>query len=129
MKISTRGRYALIIMIYLAKNYDNDTYITLKEISEIEDISLKYLEKIISLLTKAKLVDTLRGASGGYKLNRKPEDYSVLEIIKASEGPIRTVDCDNNCTKKDTCISKKLWCDLDNTLNDFFDNKTLKDLL
>ena len=129
MKISTRGRYALIIMIYLAKNYDSNNYITLKEISEKENISLKYLEKIIALLTKAKLVETLRGASGGYKLNKKPEDYSVLEIIKASEGPIRTVDCDNKCDKKDTCISKKLWCDLDNTLNEFFDNKTLKDLL
>ena len=129
MKISTRGRYALIIMIYLAKNYDSNNYITLKEISEKENISLKYLEKIIALLTKAKLVETLRGASGGYKLNKKPEDYSVLEIIKASEGPIRTVDCDNKCDKKDTCISKKLWCDLDNTLNEFFENKTLKDLL
>jgi Rrf2 family protein len=129
MKISTRGRYALIIMIYLAKNFENGNYITLKEISEKEDISLKYLEKIIALLTKAKLVETLRGAQGGYKLNKSPEEYSVLEIIKASEGPIKTVDCDNNCTKKDTCISKKLWCDLDNTLNEFFDNKTLKDLL
>ena len=129
MKISTRGRYALIIMIYLAKNYESNNYITLKEISEKEDISLKYLEKIIALLTKAKLVETLRGASGGYRLNKSPEEYSVLEIIKASEGPIRTVDCDNNCTKKDTCISKKLWCDLDNTLNEFFDNKSLKDLL
>jgi DNA-binding IscR family transcriptional regulator len=58
-------------------------------------------------------------------LNKK----KILEIIKASEGPIKTVDCDNNCDKKDTCISKKLWCDLDNTLNEFFDNKTLKDLL
>jgi Rrf2 family protein len=129
MKISTRGRYALIIMIYLAKNYESNNYITLKEISEKEDISLKYLEKIMALLTKAKLVETLRGASGGYRLNKIPEEYSVLEIIKASEGPIKTVDCDNNCTKKDTCISKKLWCDLDNTLNEFFDNKTLKDLL
>ena len=129
MKISTRGRYALIIMIYLAKNFENGNYITLKEISEKEDISLKYLEKIIALLTKAKLVETLRGAQGGYKLNKSPEEYSVLEIIKASEGPIKTVDCDNNCTKKDTCISKKLWCDLNNTLNEFFDNKTLKDLL
>ena len=129
MKISTRGRYALIIMIYLAKNYESNNYITLKEISEKEDISLKYLEKIIALLTKAKLVETLRGASGGYRLNKSPDEYSVLEIIKASEGPIKTVDCDNNCTKKDTCISKKLWCDLDNTLNEFFDNKTLKDLL
>lgn len=129
MKISTRGRYALIIMIYLAKNYESNNYITLKEISEKEDISLKYLEKIIALLTKAKLVETLRGASGGYRLNKSPEEYSVLEIIKASEGPIKTVDCDNNCTKKDTCISKKLWCDLDNTLNEFFDNKSLKDLL
>jgi Rrf2 family protein len=129
MKISTRGRYALIIMIYLAKNFENGNYITLKEISEKEDISLKYLEKIIALLTKAKLVETLRGAQGGYKLNKSPEEYSVLEIIKASEGPIKTVDCDNNCTKKNTCISKKLWCDLDNTLNEFFDNKTLKDLL
>jgi Rrf2 family protein len=116
-------------MIYLAKNFENGNYITLKEISEKEDISLKYLEKIIALLTKAKLVETLRGAQGGYKLNKSPEEYSVLEIIKASEGPIKTVDCDNNCTKKDTCISKKLWCDLDNTLNEFFDNKTLKDLL
>ncbi len=129
MKISTRGRYALIIMIYLAKNYESNNYITLKEISEKEDISLKYLEKIMALLTKAKLVETLRGASGGYRLNKIPEEYSVLEIIKASEGPIKTVDCDNNCTKKDTCISKKLWCDLDNTLNEFFDNKSLKDLL
>ncbi len=129
MKISTRGRYALLIMIYLAKNYESKNYITLKEISEKEDISLKYLEKIISLLTKEKLVETLRGAQGGYRLNKKPEEYSVLEIIKASEGPIKTVDCDNNCTKKDTCISKKLWCDLDNTLNEFFDNKSLKDLL
>jgi Rrf2 family protein len=118
MKISTRGRYALIIMIYLAKNYNSNNFIT-----------LKYLEKIMALLTKAKLVDTLRGASGGYKLNRCPEEYTILEIIKASEGPIRTVDCDNNCDKKDTCISKKLWCDLDNTLNEFFDNKTLNDLL
>ena len=129
MKISTRGRYALIIMIYLAKNYESGNYITLKEISDNENISLKYLEKIMALLTKAKLVETLRGASGGYKLNRKPEKYSILEIIKASEGPIKTVDCDTNCDKKDTCISKKLWCDLDNTLNEFFDNKTLKDLL
>ena len=129
MKISTRGRYALIIMIYLAKNYESNNYITLKEISENENISLKYLEKIMALLTKEKLVETLRGANGGYKLNRKPEDYKILEIIKASEGPIKTVDCDNNCYKKDTCISKKLWCDLDNTLNEFFDNKTLKDLL
>ena len=129
MKISTKGRYALLIMIYLAKNYDNNTYITLKEISKNESISLKYLEKIMALLTKDKLVETLRGANGGYRLNRKPEEYTILEIIKASEGPIKTVDCDNNCDKKDTCISKKLWCDLDNTLNDFFDNKTLKDLL
>ena len=129
MKVSTRGRYALIIMIYLAKNYESNNYITLKEISEKEDISLKYLEKIMALLTKAKLVETLRGASGGYRLNKNPKEYSILEIIKASEGPIKTVDCDNNCSKKDTCISKKLWCDLDNTLNEFFDNKTLNDLL
>ena len=129
MKISTRGRYALIIMIYLAKNYESNNYITLKEISEKEDISLKYLEKIMALLTKAKLVETFRGASGGYRLNKNPKEYSILEIIKASEGPIKTVDCDNNCSKKDTCISKKLWCDLDNTLNEFFDNKTLNDLL
>ena len=129
MKISTKGRYALLIMIYLAKNYDNNTYITLKEISENESISLKYLEKIIALLTKAKLVETLRGAQGGYRLIKKPEEYTILEIIKASEGPIKTVSCDSNCDKKDTCVSKKLWCDLDNTLNEFFDNKTLKDLL
>ena len=129
MKISTKGRYALLIMIYLAKNYDNNTYITLKEISKNESISLKYLEKIIALLTKAKLVETLRGAQGGYRLIKKPEEYTILEIIKASEGPIKTVSCDSNCDKKDTCVSKKLWCDLDNTLNEFFDNKTLKDLL
>ena len=129
MKISTKGRYALLIMIYLAKNYDNNTYITLKEISENESISLKYLEKIIALLTKAKLVETLRGAQGGYRLIKEPKEYTILEIIKASEGPIKTVSCDSNCDKKDTCVSKKLWCDLDNTLNEFFDNKTLKDLL
>lgn len=132
MKISTKGRYALIIMVYLARNYENESYITLKEIAEKENISLKYLEKIMALLNKAKLVDTQRGSSGGYRLNKKPEEYTLLEIIEASEGPINTVDCTEGkmiCPKKDTCTSKKIWCELNNTIDSFFENKTLKDLI
>lgn len=132
MKISTKGRYALIIMVYLARNYKKDDFITLKEISESENISLKYLERIIAMLTKAKLVSTQRGSTGGYKLIKKPEDYTILEIIEASEGPINTVECTeghSTCPKKNTCTSKKIWCELNSTIDSFFENKTLKDLI
>lgn len=132
MKISTKGRYALVIMTYLARNYNVDKYITLKEISESEDISLKYLEKIIAMLSKAKLVATLRGASGGYKLNKKPEEYTLLEIIEATEGKLAPVECvehKTTCAKNGTCASRKIWCELNNTIDSFFENKTLKDLM
>ena len=131
MKISTKGRYALVIMAYLARKYETGGYITLKEISDNENISLKYLEKIISLLNKANLVETQRGANGGYKLNKKPEEYTLLEIIEASEGKIKTVECTEEtiCTKKDTCSSRKIWCELNLTIDTFFENKTLKDIM
>ncbi len=132
MKISTKGRYALLIMAYLARNYNENRYITLKEISESENISLKYLERIIATLTKAKLVATLRGATGGYKLLRDPKDYTLLEIINASEGDLAPVECvehKGTCPKINNCSSRKIWCELNNTIDSFFENKSLKDLI
>ena len=86
----------------------------------------------MAMLTKAKLVSTQRGSTGGYKLIKKPEDYTILEIIEASEGPINTVECtegNSTCPKKNTCTSKKIWCELNSTIDSFFENKTLKDLI
>ena len=132
MKISTKGRYALLIMAYLARNYEDNRYITLKEISESENISLKYLERIIATLTKAKLVSTLRGATGGYKLLREPKEYTLLEIINASEGNLAPVECvehKGTCPKINNCSSRKIWFELNNTIDSFFENKTLQDLI
>lgn len=126
MKISTRGRYALTIMIDLAKNYKNDTYISLKDISEKENISLKYLERIISLLNKADYLDTLRGVNGGYKLKKDPKEYRIGDILRVAEGSLAPVNCINNfCSKKDKCKAYVFWEGLYDEINSYLDTKTL----
>ena len=132
MRISTRGRYALVVMINLARNYDSDKFVSLKEISEKENISLKYLEKIMLLLNKDKLLVTSRGNVGGYKLAKSPKEYTIFEILKASEGDLKPVSClngDELCIKKDKCSVLPFFYELDSVINEFLNSKTLEDLL
>lgn len=127
MKISTRGRYALIIMINIALS---DNLITLKDIADKEQLPIKYLEKIMALLVKARLVKSIRGKQGGYMLVKEPKDYSIGEILRASEGNLQTKACDtNDCNKQDTCPTLKFFDGLYKEINEYVDKKKLSDLI
>lgn len=132
MRISTKGRYALRIMIDLATN-DNGEYISLKDISLRQGISNKYLEQIISLLNKAGYLKSTRGNTGGYRLARKPEEYKIGDILRTTEGDLAPIMClaekDNKCEKKDGCITLSFWKGLDEAIEKYVDSKTLEDLL
>ena len=130
MKISTKGKYALLIMIDIAKEYKNDNYVSLKDISEKEHISLKYLEKIMLDLTKGDYFITLRGKTGGYKLKYDPKKYIIGDILRLAEGSVDVAGCDKNtCPKKGICKTFSIWDDLNNLINDYLDNKTLDDYI
>lgn len=129
MKISTRGRYALRVMIDLAIN-GKENYISLKDIANRQEISMKYLEQIVSILSKAGLVDTLRGNNGGYKLNRKPCEYRVGDILRVAEGDLTPVYCvHEECSRKKNCKTYSFWKGLDQVISDYVDSKTLEDLI
>ena len=131
MKISTKGRYAVVIMIELAKAYKCDKYVSLNDIAESNNISLKYLEKIMLSLKKQNFFITSRGGNGGYKLSRNPSEYKIGDIIRASEEIIDIAPCtlNNNCPKKDNCFSFPLWNELSIIINDYLDSKTLNDYI
>ena len=134
MRISTKGRYALNIMVDLAKNSSEDKYISLTEISKRLEISNKYLEQIISALNKSKMVLITRGNNGGYRLAKKPEEYKVGDILRATEGNLSPIDCLSNgsvntCPKKNKCATLSFWQGLDKAIEDYVDSKTLADLL
>ncbi len=118
-------------MVDLAENA-KDGRIPLKEIAIRQDISQKYIEAIMTLLSKHNLVDGVHGKGGGYKLNRKPEDYKVSDILKVTEGtlaPVACLECGADpCPKKDTCRTLSMWKKLDTLINDFFDGVTIADL-
>ena len=131
MKISTKGRYALRVMIDLAI-HDNGKYISLKEISERQEISNKYLEQIISLLNKAGYIETARGNTGGYKLSRLPKEYKVGDILRATEGDLAPIYClteAGECIRQKNCKTYSFWKGLDDTINEYIDSKTLEDLI
>ena len=131
MKISTKGRYALRIMIDLAENANGD-YISLKDIANRQEISLKYLEQIISKLNKAGLLKAARGNNGGYQLIKEPKEYSVLEILEATEGDLSPTDClkeDVNCSRKEICKTYSFWKGMDEVITKYIASKTLEDLL
>ena len=131
MRISTKGRYALRIMIDLAVN-GNGNYISLKSIADRQGISNKYLEQIISLLNKAGFLEVTRGNAGGYRLAREPKEYTVGDILRASEGDLSPVYClteEGECVKKNDCKTYDFWEGLDNVINEYVDSKTLEDLL
>ena len=132
MKVSTKGRYALRIMIDLAMN-DNGEYIRLKEIAERQSITLKYMEQIMPLLTKAGYVRSYRGNNGGYMLARSPEEYTVGDILRTTEGSLAPISCieetPNRCPRKDYCTTLSFWEGLWNVINEYVDGITLADLV
>lgn len=130
--ISTKGRYALQVMIDLVEHND-DKNVPLKDIAVRQGISKKYLESIVKNLVSAGLIKGASGKGGGYRLCRKPEDYPVGEILELMEGTLSSVVClaeaDFNCPKADKCHTLPLWEEYDQLVHDFFYNKKLTDLL
>lgn len=131
MKISTKGRYALRTMIDLAVN-DNGSPIPLKDIAARQDISLKYMEQIIALLIKAKLVKSVRGNNGGYLLAKSSMQYTAGDILRAAEGDLTPIDCLKKnhitCTRADTCTVQPFWLGLKKVINGYLDSITLSEL-
>lgn len=132
MKISTKGRYALRLMLDLALNNTGE-FIPLKTVSERQEISVKYLEQIITTLVKAGFVKGLRGSKGGYRLAKNPEDYTVGMILRLTEGSLAPVACleddVNTCERCDDCSTLELWKQLYDAINSVVDNMTLEDLI
>ncbi len=131
MKISTKGRYALRLMLDLAINHTG-AFIPLKTIAQRQEISDKYLEQIIHQLIKADFVQSARGAQGGYRLSRKPEQYTVGEILRTVEGslaPVSCLDCDTPCNKIDSCITIGLYKKIQQSINSIVDYTTLQDII
>ncbi|MCR5791096.1 MAG: Rrf2 family transcriptional regulator [Lachnospiraceae bacterium] len=132
MKISTKGRYALRMMLDLAEHQENG-YVSLKDIARRQDISKKYLEQIIPVLSRSDILLSNRGFQGGYRLARRPKDVSVGEILRMTEGNLAPVAClempVNDCDRKESCPTLKLWEGLYRVITDYLDNITLQDLL
>ncbi len=129
MQISTKGRHAVRIMTDLARN--NAEYVSTNEIATRQGITIKYLEKIMGMLAKKQLVVSMRGASGGYKLSRPANKYSVLEILEAvGEGTkIATCTTGDKCAHQDKCDTMKVWFKLSNLINNYLNTITLDDLI
>ena len=132
MIVSTKGRYALRVMLCFAQR-GSDEYIPLKEIAESEEISQKYLESIMTILSKANFVDAVHGKGGGYRLNRKPEEYTVGSILKLTEGSLAPVSCTSQgaaaCSRTTCCQTLPMWEKLETMIDEFFEGITLADLL
>ena len=132
MLISTKGRYALRVMIDLAE-HQADGFIPLKVIAERQEISEKYLESIIKLLVKARLLNGLRGKGGGYKLTKAPEQYTVGSILRLTEESLAPVAClepgADACSRAAECRTLPLWQGLDKVINAYLDSVTVADLM
>ena len=132
MLISTKGRYALRVMIDLVE-HQSEGYVPLKEIAERQEISEKYLESIIKILVKAKMLDGLRGKGGGYKLTRAPEQYTVGSILRLTEESLAPVSCLENgavpCARAAECRTLPMWQGLDKVINEYLDGILLSDLV
>ena len=132
MKVSTKGRYALRIMIDLAQ-HDGECAVSLKDIARRQEVSAKYLELIVATLNKAGFVSSTRGKSGGYRLTRTPAEYTVGSILKLTEGSMSPVACLDNgtctCARADQCVTLPLWEKLDQLIDEYLESVTLQDLL
>lgn len=132
MLISTKGRYALRVMVDLAE-HRTEGYIPLKEIALRQDISEKYLESIVKLLVKARLLGSLRGKGGGYKLIRPPEEYAAGEVLRLTEATLAPVSCleqgADACPRAGECRTVSMWDGLNQVINDYLDSVTVADLM
>lgn len=132
MLVSTKGRYALRVMIDLAE-HPNDVFIPLKEIADRQQISEKYLESIISVLSKSGLVKGVRGKGGGYKLSKPPVEYTAADIISLTDGSLAPVNClesgENTCKLRFNCKTLPMWKKLDQTISTYLHSVTLEDLV
>lgn len=130
--ISTKGRYAIRVLIDLAEN-DRGAYIPLKDVAARQGISKKYLEIIVKEMVSGGLLTGASGKGGGYRLNRKPEEYNLGEILELMEGTLAPIAClagpSNDCIRKGTCQTLPLWTEFDRLVHDFFYSKKLSDLI
>lgn len=130
--ISTRGRYALRIMVDLAEHYSG-SYIPMKDVAARQELSLKYIERIMPLLTKNQIVEGVHGKGGGYRLVRNPEDYRVGEILRIAEGslaPVACLECGAKpCKRAGECRTLSMWAKYYEITNEYFDSITLADLI
>ncbi len=130
MKLSTKGRYGVKAMVDLALHY-GDTPVSIKTISQRQNISEYYLEQLFSPLRKAKLIKSIRGAQGGYVLNSAPKDITVAEVMYVLEGPIEISDCieGSECDKTDYCATRLLWEKIKNSIDEVMESITLQDIV
>ncbi|MDO5425431.1 MAG: Rrf2 family transcriptional regulator [Eubacteriales bacterium] len=132
MKISTKGRYALRLMLDLALDPTGEP-VRIRDVAARQEISVKYLEQIVSVLAKAGYVRSIRGPQGGYRLAKEPEEYTVGMILRLTEGSLAPVDCledeVNQCQRADGCVTLKLWKELDAAIRGVVDRYTLADLV
>ena len=132
MIVSTRGRYALRVLVEMAE-HSSDERIPLKEISEKQGISQKYMESIMTLLSKNGFVDAIHGKGGGYMLNRTPEEYRIGDILRLTEGTLAPVACleknAEQCPKQNVCRTVGMWRKLDELIETYLDSVTIADLM
>ena len=132
MKISTKGRYALQMLLDLAE-HKNERFIALKEIAERQNISKQYLEQIILMMNNSNLLRANRGKQGGYMLAKEPSDITVGHILRITEGNLSSIAClesnNNQCEKADTCKTLFIWKELNKIITDYLDSVTLQDIL
>lgn len=132
MKISTKGRYALRMLLDLAKN-QGDGYVSLKDIAKRQGISKKYLEQIVSMLNRPDILKTNRGYQGGYRLARSADDYTVGDILRITEGGLAPVACLENdpieCERAESCETLYVWQGLNKAINEYLDGITLQDII
>lgn len=132
MIVSTRGRYALRVLVDMAE-HANDERIPLKEIAERQEISQKYIESIMTLLSKNGIVNGVHGKGGGYKLTKKPSEYKVGEILRITEGTLAPVVCLEKdakpCPREPNCRTLPMWTKLDNLIENYLDTVTIADLM
>lgn len=132
MMVSTKGRYALVVLTDLAKHQE-DGFVSLSEVAERQKLSLKYLEIVVAMMNKGGLLKSCRGKNGGYRLKKEPSEYSINEILQLTEGNLAPVDCVKNnevdCANSDGCITLPLWIGLDRLISNYLENITLQDLL
>ena len=132
MKISTKGRYALRMLLDLAE-HQGDGYIALKDIAQRQEISKKYLDQIVPILNRAEILKTNRGFQGGYRLARSPDKMTAGDILRATEGNLAPVACldgdEIDCPRSEHCPTLPLWQGLNKVINEYLDSVTLQDLI